>query len=64
MGFFASPAFLELLTGNGLAGYAIKCKPSALVAVTGFTLNTYTHATTQMKQAAADTIGEVINRAM
>ncbi len=30
----------------------------------GFTLNTYTHATTQMKQAAADTIGEVINRAM
>lgn len=30
----------------------------------GFTLNTYTHATAQMKQDAADTIGEVISRAM
>lgn len=30
----------------------------------GFTLNTYTHATAQMKQDAADTIGTVIDRAM
>lgn len=30
----------------------------------GFTLNTYTHATTQMKQAAADTIGAVISSQM
>lgn len=30
----------------------------------GFTLNTYTHATTQMKQDAADTIGAVINSQM
>ena len=30
----------------------------------GFTLNTYTHATAQMKQEAADTIGAVIDRAM
>ena len=30
----------------------------------GFTLNTYTHATTQMKREAADTIGNVISQAM
>ena len=30
----------------------------------GFTLNTYTHATIQMKQDAADTIGTVISQAM
>ena len=30
----------------------------------GFTLNTYTHATAQMKQDAADTIGGVINQQM
>ena len=30
----------------------------------GFTLNTYTHATTQMKQDAADTIGGVISQQM
>lgn len=30
----------------------------------GFTLNTYTHATAQMKQDAADTIGAVINSQM
>ncbi len=30
----------------------------------GFTLNTYTHATTQMKQDAADTIGAVISSQM
>ncbi len=30
----------------------------------GFTLNTYTHATAQMKQDAADTIGAVISQAM
>ena len=30
----------------------------------GFTLSTYTHATAQMKQDAADTIGTVIDRAM
>lgn len=30
----------------------------------GFTLSTYTHATTEMKQAAADTIGAVIDQAM
>lgn len=30
----------------------------------GFTLNTYTHATAQMKQEAADTIGNVISQAM
>ena len=30
----------------------------------GFTLNTYTHATAQMKQDAADTIGAVISRAL
>ena len=30
----------------------------------GFTLNTYTHATAQMKQDAADTIGEVISQQM
>lgn len=30
----------------------------------GFTLNTYTHATTQMKRDAADTIGNVISQAM
>ena len=31
---------------------------------TGFTLNTYTHATAQMKQEAADTIGAVISSQM
>jgi len=30
----------------------------------GFTLNTYTHATAQMKQDAADTIGGVISQQM
>lgn len=30
----------------------------------GFTLNTYTHATAQMKREAADTIGEAVSRAM
>ncbi len=30
----------------------------------GFTLNTYTHATAQMKQDAADTIGAVISSQM
>jgi len=30
----------------------------------GFTLNTYTHATAQMKQDAADTIGAVISGEM
>ncbi len=30
----------------------------------GFTLSTYTHATTEMKQAAADAIGAVISQAM
>lgn len=30
----------------------------------GFTLSTYTHATTEMKQAAANTIGAVISQAM
>ena len=30
----------------------------------GFTLNTYTHATAQMKQGAADAIGAVISQAM
>ncbi len=30
----------------------------------GFTLSTYTHATSEMKQAAADTIGAVIAQAM
>ena len=30
----------------------------------GFTLNTYTHATAQMKQDAADTIGVVISQQM
>ena len=30
----------------------------------GFTLNTYTHATAQMKQDAADTIGAVIRDQM
>ena len=30
----------------------------------GFTLNTYTHATAQMKREAADTIGNVISQAM
>ena len=30
----------------------------------GFTLNTYTHATAQMKQDAADTTGAVISQAM
>lgn len=30
----------------------------------GFMLNTYTHATAQMKQDAADTIGAVISREM
>lgn len=30
----------------------------------GFTLNTYTHATPQMKQDAADAIGGVINQQM
>lgn len=30
----------------------------------GFTLNTYTHTTAQMKQDAADTIGAVINGQM
>lgn len=30
----------------------------------GFTLNTYTHATAQMKQGAADTIGAVISSQM
>ena len=28
----------------------------------GFTLDTYTHTTTQMKQEAADTIGSMISR--
>ena len=36
-----------------------KCSYSA-----GFTLNTYTHATAQMKQDAADTIGGVISQQM
>ena len=31
---------------------------------TGLTLNTYTHATAQMKQDAADTIGAVISSQM
>jgi site-specific recombinase XerD len=30
----------------------------------GFTLSTYTHATAEMKRDAADTIGDVINKAM
>ena len=30
----------------------------------GFALNTYTHATIQMKREAADTIGNVISQAM
>lgn len=30
----------------------------------GFTLNTYTHVTAQMKQDAADTIGAVISSQM
>ena len=30
----------------------------------GFTLDTYTHTTTQMKQDEADTIGAVINSQM
>lgn len=30
----------------------------------GFTLNTYTHATAQMKREAADTIGEAVSKAM
>ena len=30
----------------------------------GFTLNTYTHATAQMKQDAADTIGGIISQQM
>ena len=30
----------------------------------GFTLNTYTHATAQMKQDASDTIGGVISQQM
>ena len=30
----------------------------------GFTLNTYTHATAQMRQDAADTIGGVISQQM
>lgn len=30
----------------------------------GFTLNTYTHAIAQMKQEAADTIGEAVSRVM
>lgn len=30
----------------------------------GFTLNTYTHATADMKRDAADTIGNIISQAM
>ncbi len=54
--------FVTLSLKNGVD---VKTLSSALGHYSaGFTLNTYTHATAQMKQDAADTIGAVISGQM
>ena len=46
------------------SGVDVKTLSGALGHYSGFTLNTYTHATAQMKQDAADAIGGVISQQM
>ena len=54
--------FATLSLKNGVDVKTLSCALGHYSA--GFTLNTYTHATAQMKQDAADTIGAVIGQAM
>ena len=62
--------FKDLLPAQGMAERSEQIKLSHRMLdmlghySAGFTLNTYTHATAQMKQDAADTIGGVISQQM
>ena len=62
--------FKDLLPAQGMAERSEQIKLSHRMLdmlghySAGFTLNTYTHATVQMKQDAADTIGGVISQQM
>ena len=62
--------FKDLLPAQGMAERSEQIKLSHRMLdmlghySAGFTLNTYTHATAQMKQDAADAIGGVISQQM
>ena len=64
-GVFIRPIVPAIATLSLKSGVDVKTLSGALGHYSaGFTLNTYTHATAQMRQDAADTIGGVISQQM